>query len=91
VLAWLRAHGLRSPKPLHELRREFGSRINQHYGIHAASRALRHVDIRIANDYYVDSRSRVTTGLGHLLCDVSTADITPLNMDEKSAFKDIAD
>ena len=91
VLSWLRANGLRSPKPLQELRKEFGSRINECYGIHAASRALRHTDIRITNDYYADSRSRVTTGLGHLLSDSSTADIVPLKIDENFAPKNVAD
>jgi integrase len=73
VLTWLRAHGLRSPKPLHELRKEFGSLINERYGIHAASRALRHSDIRVTSNHYTDSRSRVTTGMGHLLPNNLTA------------------
>ena len=67
LIAWLRLHGVRSQKPLHELRKEFGSLINERYGIHAASRALRHSDIRVTSDRYTDSRAQVTTGLGFLL------------------------
>jgi len=67
LIAWLRLQGVRSQKPLHELRREFGSLINQRYGIHSASRALRHSDIRVTSDHYTDSRARGTTGMGFLL------------------------
>ena len=64
---WLRDHGIRSAKPIHELRKAFGSLICQKAGIHQASRALRHSDIRTTASTYVDSRSRVAAGLGHLL------------------------
>jgi hypothetical protein len=40
LIGWLRTQGLRSKKPLHELRKSFGSLINQKAGIHAASRAF---------------------------------------------------
>jgi hypothetical protein len=49
------------------LRKEFGSQINALYGIHAASRALRHADIAVTNQFYADSQARVRLGLGHLL------------------------
>jgi integrase len=64
---WLRLHGVKAHKPLHTLRKEYGSQINAIHGIHAASRALRHADIRVTNEYYTDSRVRVTPGMGHLL------------------------
>jgi integrase len=64
---WLRCHGDRTPKPLHTLRKEFGSMICASSGIHAASRALRHSAVAVTDMYYTDSRSRVRTGLGHLL------------------------
>jgi integrase len=64
---WLRKHGVKTNKPLHTLRKEYGSQINAVHGIHAASRALRHADIRVTNEYYTDSRVRVTPGMGHLL------------------------
>jgi len=67
LTSWLREHGIRSDKPIHELRKAFGSLICQKAGIHQASRALRHSDIRTTSAVYVDSRSRVAAGLGHLL------------------------
>jgi hypothetical protein len=62
---WLRAHGVRAMKPLHTLRKEFGSQLCQAHGIYAASRGLRHSDIKITSNFYTDSRARAT--LGHLL------------------------
>jgi hypothetical protein len=64
---WLRVHGVSGKKPLHTLRKEFGSRICDQYGIYAASRALRHADIAITSQHYLDKRARTTSGLGSLL------------------------
>jgi hypothetical protein len=64
---WLREHGVRMTRPLHGLRKEFGSLINRSHGIHAASMALRHASIGITSEIYVDSRVRTTSGLGVLL------------------------
>jgi len=41
LAAWLREHGVEGDKPIHVLRKEFGSRINELGDIHAASMALR--------------------------------------------------
>jgi integrase len=67
LFAWLRPKGVSSANPLHTLRKEFGSRINDVHGIYAASRALRHADIAITSQHYLDKKSRATVGLGHLL------------------------
>jgi len=67
LFSWLRSKGIRSANPLHTLRKEFGSRINDTYGIYAASRALRHADIAITSQHYLDKKSRTAVGLGHLL------------------------
>jgi integrase len=64
---WLREQGVNANKPLHTLRKEYGSQICAAHGIHAASRALRHADIGITNQFYTDSRARVTSGFGYLL------------------------
>ena len=64
--AWLRRQGVTDEKPLHTLRKEFGSLVNRAHGIHAASKALRHADINVTNNFYTDSRVRVTPGLGKL-------------------------
>jgi integrase len=67
VIAWLRAEGVNSNKPLHTLRKEFGSQMCAKHGIYAASRALRHADIAITSQHYLDRRRRATVGLGGLL------------------------
>ena len=64
---WLRKQGSEARKPLHELRKEFGSLINERYGIYAASRALRHSQIAITVAHYTDKKERFTVGLGDLL------------------------
>jgi integrase len=75
---WLRLHGVRTIRPLHTLRKEFGSLINRAHGIHAASRALRHSSIGITSAIYVDSRLRTTSGLGYLLGDGHSSNVLPL-------------
>jgi integrase len=67
LIEWLHRKGVKGNKPLHTLRKEFGSEICAVHGIHAASRALRHADISVTNEYYTDSRARITVGMGHLL------------------------
>ena len=67
LTAWLRAKGVKSNMPLHTLRKEFGSQICGGYGIYAASRALRHADIAITSQHYLEPRRRATVGLGNLL------------------------
>lgn len=64
---WLRDKGIRGNKPLHELRKEYGSIINQKFGIYAASQALRHSDITTSARHYVAKKDRISAGLGHLL------------------------
>lgn len=60
---WLRNNGVQSQRPIHELRKEFGSLICASGGIFAASRQLRHSDIRITRDYYLDKKERITVAL----------------------------
>ena len=64
---WLEEHGVSARKKLHELRKECGAVIANTLGIFAASRALRHADIRITSHYYTDKKVRITTGLDALL------------------------
>ena len=72
LIDWLRTKGVETKTPLHTLRKEFGSLINQRHGIHAASLALRHANIGITSLHYVDSRPKATSGLGGLLSDKVT-------------------
>ncbi len=60
VLAWLRAQGVETTKPLHTLRKEIGSLIASEHGIFEASRYLRHSDIRITSAIYADKKKSVT-------------------------------
>ena len=64
---WLRLHGVEGKTPLHSLRKEFGSQMCAKHGIYAASNALRHADIAITSQHYLDKKRRVTLGMGHLL------------------------
>lgn len=67
LVAWLRKYGVNGNKPLHTLRKEYGSLLTRTYGIHAASRALRHADLRTTSEHYSDSTARVTPGIGGLI------------------------
>jgi integrase len=67
LIKWLRAKGVTAIKPLHEMRKEFGSQLCAKYGIYAASRMLRHADIAITAQHYVDQKEHVTFGMGNLL------------------------
>jgi integrase len=64
---WLRAHGVEQGRPLHTLRKEYGSQVCAKHGIYAASRALRHADIAITSQHYLDRRESARAGLGKLL------------------------
>jgi integrase len=64
LLDWLRSKGVSSSKPLHELRKEAGSLVSAEYGVHEASRFLRHADIRVTASYYLDTKTRVVVAFG---------------------------
>jgi integrase len=67
LYAWLRGKGITDKKPLHVLRKEFGSIINQRHGLYAASAALRHRNIATTAGHYVANRSRIMFEFGDLL------------------------
>lgn len=69
VTAWLRQQGVKGNKPLHTLRKEFGSIICACADIHAASRQLRHSNLSTTAAYYVDNRRRVSVPLAAYLAD----------------------
>lgn len=85
LLEWLRAHGVKTKTPLHTLRKEFGSQICDRDGIYAASRALRHADIGITSQHYLDKKKRSISGLGHLLKDSSITPLTPTTGAKRAA------
>lgn len=59
LAAWLRGKGVDSKRPIHEMRKEVGSLIADEHGIYAASRFLRHADIRITAAHYLDKKKRI--------------------------------
>lgn len=67
LCSWLRAHGVMSKKPLHTLRKEFGSQIHARYGLVAASEALRHGGVSVTARHYIENKHRSVLGFGHLL------------------------
>jgi integrase len=67
LTAWLRAHGVKGPRPLHTLRKEAGSIVNASQGIHVASRFLRHSNVAITSAVYADSRSMQPIRLADLV------------------------
>lgn len=67
LASWLRSKGVPGPRPIHALRKEIGSVIATRDGIFAASRYLRHSDIRITSRLYADLKKPVSAGLGAFL------------------------
>jgi integrase len=67
LIDWLRQKGIDDPKPVHAMRKLFGSRIAQSHGIFEASKMLRHRDLSTTASHYLDARPKVTPGLGPLL------------------------
>jgi integrase len=67
LVKWLRSKGIKSNSPLHTLRKEFGSAMARRFGIFAASQALRHSDISVTREHYLDQKPIGSVGLGHLL------------------------
>lgn len=61
VIAWLRGNGIDTDKPLHTLRKEFGSNISKHKGIYAASASLRHSTIALTAKYYAHRKAEETS------------------------------
>jgi integrase len=66
-IRWLKMHGVQGSKPLHQLRKEFGSLLNDQHGIYVASRMLGHSDISVTASHYLDKKQRKTVGLGSQL------------------------
>jgi integrase len=89
LITWLEAQGVKAHKPLHTLRKEFGSEICRVHGIYAASRLLRHADIGTTSEYYVDSRARITAGIGRLLKGAKSSKdgkIIPMNLAHRNTI-----
>jgi integrase len=71
LLGWLREKGVQGNKPLHQMRKLYGSALADLHGLHAASSGLRHADIRTTSAFYADRRVKVTPGFGAAISDAS--------------------
>jgi len=67
LIKWLRSNGVNTGNPLHTLRKEFGSQIAAQAGIFAASLALRHSDIQLTRDYYLEKKRTTFFEIGKIL------------------------
>jgi integrase len=67
VIKWLHDNGVSGDRPIHILRKEFGSIINAQSDIHAASSQLRHSNIATTSAVYADNRKRSTVAVGKML------------------------
>ena len=74
LLDWLRSKGVQGYKPIHQMRKLYGSVMADLHGIHVASAALRHSDIRTTSESYADRTVKLTAGFGSVL---SGASLTP--------------
>ena len=64
---WLRANGITGNKPIHTLRKEFGSLVCESSDIFTASRQLGHASIALTATYYAENRRRVAPAIGAML------------------------
>ena len=64
---WLRANGIGAHKPIHTLRKEFGSLVTQSADIFTASRQLGHASIALTATYYAENRRRAAPQIGAML------------------------
>lgn len=67
VAKWLRANGVDSDRPIHVLRKEFGSIINAQSDIFTAMNQLRHSSIGTTAAFYADNRRSSTVRLGEMM------------------------
>lgn len=72
VTKWLREHGVNCDKPLHTLRKEFGSIICEIADIYAASGALRHRQLSTTTNFYTENRRRTAVPVGALLSETNS-------------------
>jgi len=59
LVDWLRGQGIAQRNALHELRKEYGSQVCQHFGIYAASRSLGHSQVAVTVASYLESKGRI--------------------------------
>ena len=78
LLSWLREKGVTGNKPLHALRKLYGSALADLHGLAVASSGLRHADLRTTAGFYVDRRVRATPGFGLAISGASVTEFPQL-------------
>ena len=63
AIAWLRAHGVDTMKPIHTLRKEAGSLVTTTADIQAAKQFLRHKSIAVTSAFYANNKAAHTVNL----------------------------
>jgi len=66
LINWLRKRGVDTHNPLHTLRKEYGSKINEQYGIYSASKLLGHSTVQLTASHYLKHDGK-SSGFGSLL------------------------
>lgn len=84
LLSWLRSKGIKAHTPFHTLRKMFGSEMCNRHGIHAASSALRHSNLKTTAEHYVDRRVRLTAGFGSELSGAAVLPFPPVDAESSS-------
>ena len=91
LVEWLRSKGVQGNKPLHALRKLYGSALADLHGLHAASSGLRHADIRTTSAFYADRRVKVTPGFGSAISGASVTELpkqtNPVRKERRQAKK----
>lgn len=67
AVLWLRSRGVDGNKPLHTLRKEFGSIVAHSADLLTASRQLRHSSLAVTAGVYVEARKRAAPKIGEML------------------------
>jgi integrase len=67
AVRWLRKQGIKDNKPMHTLRKEFGSIVCQSADLLTASKQLRHSSLAVTAGIYVESRRKAAPAIGAML------------------------
>jgi integrase len=79
TLGWLRSKGVTGDRPLHVLRKCYGSVLADRHGLHAASIGLRHSSVATTAQYYLDSRIKLTPNFGPAISAVQSGALVPFS------------
>lgn len=85
LLGWIRGKGVHEHKPLHTLRKLYGSALADLHGLHAASAGLRHSDIKTTHDFYADRRVKVTPGFGSVISGATVSEFEKTPPEKKKS------